>query len=130
MKKRSFLAPLLKGALPGPKRLLNTTRNSVLATVVEAAFTSSERRTGLLSRETFEPGHALIIAPSNAIHTFFMKFPIDVIYFARDGEVVKSRENLRPWRVSGALRGYGVVELPAGTLARTPVSRGDILTID
>jgi hypothetical protein len=130
VKKRSFLAPLLKGASPVPKRLLNATRSSVLATVVEAAFTSSERRTGLLSRNTFEAGHALIIAPSNAIHTFFMKFPIDVIYFARDGKVLKSRENLRPWRVSGALRGYGVVELPAGTLARTPVSRGDMLTIE
>ena len=130
MTQRSFLAPLLGGGPPGPKRLLNATRNTVIATFVEGAFSSDERRTGLLSRSTFEPGHALIIAPSNAIHTFFMKFSIDVVYFARDGRVVKCRENLPPWRVSGALRGYGVVELPAGTLARTPAPRGDILRID
>ena len=130
MQKPSFLAPLLRRAQPGPRQLRNATKNTVLATVVESAFSSSERRTGLLSRDSFEAGHALIIAPSNAIHTFFMKFAIDVVYFTRDGKVVKSRENLRPWRISAALRGYGVVELPAGTLASTPVNVGDRLVIE
>ena len=72
----------------------------------------------------------MIIAPSNAIHTFFMKFPIDVVYVTRDGRVVKCREHLVPWRVSGALRAFGVIELPAGTLARTPTVPGDQLVVE
>lgn len=125
----AFLAPLLtRGA--GPLRLRNARTGELLASNVTAAFSSETRRTGLLKHDSFPAGQALVIAPTQAVHTFFMKFAIDVVYFRRDGTVVKTVEHLRPWRTSGALRAYGVVELPAGTLARTRAAIGDGLVLE
>jgi uncharacterized protein len=123
----SFLRPLLRE--PGDHELRNGRTGAVLATHVLTAFDSASRRTGLLHHTSLPEGSGLIIAPSNAIHTFFMKFAIDVAFVAKDGRVLKVRAALAPWRLAGALRGYAVVELPAGTLARTGTARGDSLTI-
>ena len=71
----------------------------------------------------------MIIAPSNAVHTFFMKFPIDIAFVGRDGRVRKIREAVRPWRMSAALRTYAVIELPAGALHSTNTVVGDTLVI-
>jgi len=71
----------------------------------------------------------MIIAPSNAVHTFFMKFPIDLAFVGRDGRVRKVREAVRPWRMAAALRAYAVIELPAGVLRRTDTVVGDTLVI-
>ena len=71
----------------------------------------------------------MIIAPSNAIHTFFMKFPIDIAFVGRDGRVRKIREAVRPWRMSAALRAYAVIELPAGAIQRSGTVAGDTLVI-
>ena len=74
-------------------------------------------------------GSALIIAPSNAIHTFFMRFPIDVAFVSKSGHVVKVRSAVPPWRMVAALRGYAVIELPAGSLERSDTKVGDVLVI-
>ena len=71
----------------------------------------------------------MIIAPSNAIHTFFMKFPIDIAFVGRDGRVRKIRQALPPWRMSAALRAYAVIELPAGAIQRSGTVAGDTLVI-
>jgi uncharacterized protein len=123
----SFLRPLLRE--PGGHELRHGRTGAVLAADVLTAFDSASRRTGLLHHESLPEGSGLIIAPSNAIHTFFMKFPIDVAFVAKDGRVLKIRAALAPWRMAGALRGYAVIELPAGTLAGTGTERGDYLTI-
>ena len=69
----------------------------------------------------------MVIAPSNAIHTFFMRFPIDVAFVTRDGRVVKICSSVKPWRMAASFRAYAVVELPAGTLARCETMVGDFL---
>jgi uncharacterized membrane protein (UPF0127 family) len=71
----------------------------------------------------------MIIAPTSAIHTFFMKFAIDVAFVARDGAVLKIRRDLGPWRLAAALRAYAVVEMAAGALERTDTRPGDRLAI-
>ena len=71
----------------------------------------------------------MIIAPSNAIHTFFMKFPIDVAFVGRDGVVRKMRSTVAPWRMSAALCAYAVIELRAGALGRANTVIGDRLVI-
>jgi uncharacterized membrane protein (UPF0127 family) len=123
----TFVLPLLRN--PGDYSLRNERTGMVLATHVLPAFDSASRRTGLLRHTSFPDGHAIIIAPSNAIHTFFMRFAIDVAFVAKDGRVLKIRAAVPPWRVAGALRAYAVVELPAGTLARTETRRGDRLIV-
>jgi uncharacterized membrane protein (UPF0127 family) len=125
----SFLKPLLKEPQTAFK-LVNRRNGHILATHVFTAFDSKSRRQGLLGRDGFHPGHALIIAPTNAIHTWFMRFPIDVAFITRDGRVVKVRHQLRPWRMSAALRGYAVIELPAGTLAAADTVAQDTLSLE
>jgi hypothetical protein len=109
--------------------LANARSGAVIADQLIAAFDSASRRTGLLKHGSLPARSAMIIAPSNAIHTFFMKFPIDVVFVARDGQVRKVRHAVAPWRMSGCLRAYAVIELPAGTLREAGVEPGDRLEL-
>jgi hypothetical protein len=83
----------------------------------------------LLRHDALAEGSALIIAPTSAIHTFFMRFPIDVAFVARTGRILKVRRDLPPWRIAAAWRGYAVVELPAGTLARSETGPDDTVVV-
>ena len=123
----SFLKPLSDGATT--HRIVNQRNNQVIATEVVAAVDSASRRTGLLKHESLRDGSALVIAPTNAIHTFFMRFDIDVVFVRRDGLVVKIRAAMPPWRIAGALRAHAVIELPAGTCERCGTGEGDLLLI-
>jgi uncharacterized protein len=121
-----FLSPML--SRPGvPHQLTNVNRGTVLATSVEAAFDSASRNRGLLGRDSLSDGTAIVIAPSNSVHMFFMRFPIDAIFVARDGRVVKTCANLRPWRIAVACRAFAVIEGPVGMIERTRTVRGDSL---
>lgn len=125
----SFLSPLLRGDAAGNLLIRNLRNQRPLADHLIAAFDSKTRRTGLLNRDSFEHGSAMLIAPTNAVHTFFMRFAIDIAFVTREGKVVKACGSVRPWRIAGALRGFAVIELPAGTLARSDTVTGDILAI-
>ena len=108
----------------------NHTRDTVLAHAVEVADTSAKRRTGLLKHEKLEPGEGLWIVPCESVHTFFMKFPIDLVYLDKRHKVRKARSAVRPWRLSACLLAHSVLELPAGTVKRTGTQVGDELVID
>ena len=107
----------------------NQTRNIVLGQAVEVADTSAKRRTGLLKHEQLEPGEGLWIVPCESVHTFFMKFPIDLVYLDKRRKVRKVRNAVPPWRISACLRAYSVLELPAGTVAQSGTKAGDELVI-
>ena len=125
----SFLRPLIRNSQSA--HVLRNSRNGlVLADQLISAFDSKSRRVGLLRHESFPDGSAMLIAPSNAVHTFFMRFPIDVAFVTREGRIVKACPGLKPWRLAGALRAHAVVEMPAGTLARHATVPGDLLTIE
>jgi len=128
MAKAHFLGPLLKGT-GGPFRLVNDRTGLAVATTLEAAFDSASRKRGLLGRDGLPAGHALVIAPSNMVHTFFMRFPIDILVVAKDGRVVKARADVPARRIVGALRGFAVVEMAAGELARSGTAAGDRLSV-
>lgn len=101
----------------------------MIATTLETAFDSQARKRGLLGRQQVPVGHALIIAPSNLVHTFFMQFPIDLLFVARDGRVLKTRSAVPARRVAGALHGFAVIELGAGSLVRSQTGAGDRISI-
>jgi hypothetical protein len=125
---KAFLLPLLRR--PGdPHRLENTRNGRTIATHLGTAFESKSRRDGLLGRDGLAPGEALIIAPSNAVHTFFMRFSIDVLFVRKDGQVVGLRHAVRPWRIAVSPRAYAVIELEAGTLAATDTRAGDVVAL-
>lgn len=108
----------------------NQTRNTVLGAAVALADSSESRRTGLLGRERLAPGEGLWIVPCESVHTFFMKFPIDLIYLDKHNRVRKVRSAVPPWRLSACLRAHSVIELPAGTAERTGTRVGDELAME
>jgi len=89
-------------------------RNRIRICGVEAevARTFPERAVGLIGRRSLAPGTGLLIERCNAIHTFFMRFPIDATFLDREGRVVKVVRNIRPWRflVWGGWRAVAVLE--------------------
>ena len=126
--KSHFLRPLLRRP-DQPLRLLNERTGLPVATSLEQAFDSASRKRGLLGREGLPAGHALIIAPSNMVHTFFMRFPIDVLIASRDGRVVKVRKSVPARRIVGALRGFAVIEMAVNELERSGTVAGDRLVV-
>lgn len=101
-----------------------------MATTVEGAFDSASRKRGLLGREGLPDGHALVIAPTNLVHTFAMRFNIDILFVSRDGRVLKARADVPPRRIVGALGGFAVVELGSGGLKLSDTLVGDVLEIE
>ena len=123
---KSFLSPLLRASATDYV-LENLRTGHVVADRLLTAFDSASRRQGLLGRDSLPAGAALIIAPSNAVHTFFMRFPIDVAFVRRDGRVIKVRSTVRPWRITASLRAFAVIELSSGALSQSSTEPGDIL---
>lgn len=109
--------------------LRNERTGLVVASTLEAAFDSASRNRGLLGRDSLPAGHALIIGPSNMVHTFFMRFPIDVLFVSRAGVVVKAVADVPARRIVGAWRGFAVIEMRAGSLALSGTRKGDSLAL-
>ena len=108
----------------------NITRDVLLGHSVAVAADSRSRKTGLLKHDRLAPGEGLWIAPCEAVHTFGMKFAIDVVYLSRSKKVLKVRKNMGKRRISLCLRAYSVLELPAGVLDETGTAPGDQLEFD
>jgi len=103
----------------------NASLNTLIANRVGVAATRASRAVGLLSRSSLEPGEALWIVPSRGVHTWGMRFTIDVLALDEEGTVIDCVSNLRPWRIRLPRRGTaGVLELPAGTLQASGTSVG------
>lgn len=122
----SFLSPLLRASSPDGLRLVNTTTGQVVASRLLPAFDSASRKTGLLKHQSLPPGTAMVIAPCSAVHTFFMQFPIDVIFVAKDGRVLKVRRDMAASRITASLRAFATIEVAAGTAA---VDVGHVLSV-
>lgn len=102
----------------------------MLAERADIADTSAKRRTGLLKHTGLAPGEGLWIAPCEGVHTFAMKFTIDVVFLNRKRKILKIRPNMVRRRIALCLRAHSVLELPAGTLEQTGTERGDQLEFE
>jgi uncharacterized membrane protein (UPF0127 family) len=112
-------------------RVINITRQTILAERAGFANSMLTRGLGLMGQAALPQGSGLVIDPCTSIHMFFMRFAIDALYVAQDGAVLRVVERLRPWRLGPIiLRSRYVVELPAGTAERTGTQPGDILRVE
>jgi len=110
--------------------IINETKNVTLAEKVITASTIFKRMKGLLGLDKLGAQYAMVIKPCNSIHTFFMRFPIDVLFLGKDKKVIKAITNMPPFRVSPIyIKSLLVVELPAGVIESTATSVGDQLSI-
>ena len=112
-------------------RIRNATRGTEVADAARHAHSFRLRLVGLLGRSSLEPGEALLLDPCTSVHTAFMRFAIDVIYLDGARRVVKVVPALKPFRVSGMLRGaHSVIELPCGTIVKAKTEIGDQLSFE
>jgi len=114
---------------PSCVSIRNITRDTQVASRVEVAGSNVKRSKGLLGRKGLDHGEGMWIIPCEAIHTFFMQFPIDLIYLDRKHRVKKTRTAVPAWRLSVCFSAHSVLELPAGTVQETRTERGDLLEI-
>jgi uncharacterized protein len=109
----------------------NTDTGAIVADAVAVANTHATRALGLLNRTGLEPGEGLWIVPSRGVHTWWMRFPIDLVALDALGVVVDHVVNLKPWRIRLPRRGTaGVLELPAGWLAHSGTALGHRITFE
>jgi uncharacterized membrane protein (UPF0127 family) len=88
------------------------------------------RLVGLLGLKNLEGGDGLWITPSSGVHTWGMRFPIDIVALDRNLRVVDVAPEIGPWRIAGlGWSTRSVLELPAGQIARSVISIGDRLSI-
>jgi uncharacterized membrane protein (UPF0127 family) len=123
-----FLEPLVEAGHAG-HGLVNQRTGAIVATELELAADSQTRNRGLLGRSGIAAESAMIIAPCNAIHTFFMRFTIDIVFVDRQGRVLKLCHSVRPWRLRVALRAFAALELASGSIDRSGIARDDHLLI-
>ena len=98
-------------------KIVNLTKNTVLAENATVAKSLASRLKGLLGRTYLPKGEGLIILDCGSIHTFFMGFAIDVLFLNREHKVVKARKNIPPFRLLDCpFKGNITIELPAGTI--------------
>jgi hypothetical protein len=110
------------------KLIVNLTRGECVC-VGELADGPLRRMRGLIGRRGLPAGEGLLLTHAPAIHTAFMRFPIDALFLDRDLRVLDIAERLRPWRIASKQKARAVLELAAGECARRGVEVGDRLEL-
>lgn len=83
-----------------------------------------------MGARSLPPGEGLLLDPGGSIHTFFMRFPLDVVYLDRNGRVLRIAERMPAWRIGPIVwRCRYVLELPPGTIAATGTAVGDTIEL-
>jgi uncharacterized membrane protein (UPF0127 family) len=80
---------------------------------------------GLLGKRSLAAGDGILIRPAPSVHTFFMRFPIDIVFLSRKGDVMKVSADVGPWHVRSCRRAYAVLELPAGEAKKRGIAVGN-----
>ena len=103
----------------------------MLADRCDVADNLISRGLGLIPRSRLGSGEGLLLTRTGSITMWFMRFAIDAVFIDRDRRVVKVAADLAPWRFAILARGArDVIELPAGTAARTGTQAGDELLLE
>ena len=110
------------------KLIVNLTRGHALC-VGKLADSPLPRMRGLMGAPGLPAGEGLLLTPAPAIHTAFMRFPIDALFLDANLRVVEIVERLRPWRIASQRKARAVLELAAGECARRGVEVGDVLEL-
>lgn len=112
-------------------KIINLTRNFLLADKVSLAENFFSRTKGLLGKKSLAENEALIIKPCNSIHTLFMRFAIDAVFLDRQNKVVALKENMEPFGFTPIYwKAYLVIELPSHTISRSLVQINDQIQLE
>jgi len=112
-------------------RIHNETRGALLAERAWWADRFWPRLRGLLGRKSLLQGEGVVVVPCSSVHTFFLRFPIDIVYLDGERTVAKTVSDLKPFGAS--MGGHGAqyaVEVPAGTVRKSGTSVSDQLRFE
>ena len=110
-------------------RVVNRTRDVVLAERAELADGVVSRFFGLMGRREIPPGGGLVLKPGGAIHMFFMRIPLDVVHLDKRGRVTHVLRGIKPWRMGPLFVGNGpTIELASGDAG--PTEPGDEIAVE
>ncbi len=111
--------------------LQNKTRNITLMTEVIVSDNFFKRLKGLLGKKELPNNQCMIITPCKSVHTFFMKFPIHVVFINKNYEIVEIIENMEPGHISSYVRNaWSVIEMPVNESEKLKISVGDKLQVN
>ena len=111
-------------------QIFNLTRSAVLAEQAKIATSLGQRMKGLLGKPSLVANEALVLKPCTAIHTFFMRFAIDVLFLDKNMRIIRLIQNMLPNRLSPAVwSSQMVIELPAGRINQTYTQIGDTIEL-
>ena len=111
-------------------QIVNVAKGAVIVQKAQIASSLGQRLKGLLGKKSLLVNEGLILKPCASIHTFFMRFPIDVLFLDKNMHIIKLIQNMPPGRFSSTVWGSKMtIELPAGKLSQTNTQVGDIIEI-
>lgn len=112
------------------ERLINHSTNTEIVKNVIKAKSFFQRAKGLLGKNSIPSDEVLWIERCPSVHTFFMKFPIDVVFVDKEMKVTKIHKNLKPWRMTAILqfRNHSCFEFSANTVL-DKIKKGDKLYV-
>ena len=102
----------------------------VVASNVSVANSFFKRLKGLLGRKGLLLGEGMLLFPCKQVHTWFMKFTIDVIFIDKKGQIVELISCMQPGTISSYIKeSYQVLELNSGDILKYKISTKDELSI-
>lgn len=110
-------------------KVINITKQQVLGEHIKVADSFFTRLVGLLATPVLPPGTGLLIKPCSSVHTFGMRYPIDLVFIDSSNRVVKVVAGLKACRLAAAEGAAYVLELPAGRALAALTQEGDILVM-
>lgn len=111
-------------------KVYNSSKNNLIADDVKIAQNFFTRSFGLLLRKSLSENEGLIIKPCCSIHTFFMKFNIDVLFVNKQNQIVALYENVKPRRILPIhLNSFYVIELASSSISAKNIEKGDLIDL-
>ncbi len=112
-------------------KIINVKNDYVIADMAKEAKSFWKQLKGLIGKKSFDSGSAMIFPKCKQIHTYFMRFPIDIIFIDEQNIVIAATENLGKNRISKHINASKcVIELPAGTINQSDLKIGDKILIE
>jgi len=109
-------------------QIFNVTKGVVIAQQAKLAVTLPQRIKGLLGKDSLSANEGLILKPCSSIHTFFMRFSIDVLFLDKNMQITRLFQNMPPNRLGSIVwASLMAIELPAGKISQTNTQVGDII---
>lgn len=97
---------------------------------VETADSLWAKTLGVIGKKNFGSNAGLLLTGTNAIHTFFVRFPLDLVFLGEDYKVVKLVKNLKPWSFSPIVwAAKHTLEMPSGSIDKHNLAVGDTLQL-